>query len=216
MSANMPNNDWSLNQLAEFCVTSIRRSGEDAWKIGKALSIARSRHKENGDWLRWLREEVDGLGQSTAYRYIEVFNKLTLDQVRSLSVNEIYELIRIEKEASKPKVEVLNSDDDGQDGEGKADAVVAADEMKDESDEPTHHVGHRSKKSRPDGTSKPSWVVDDNDLFKSVTTAIASLKECLAVANWESLDETQRATISAEAAELKALLDDVDQKLAVE
>ena len=89
----IPDGTWQLPVLAAFVVAACRRSGEDAWMIGKAVLVARDKHKQERDWLRWLREDVRVLARSTAYRYIDICLNFTLEEARTTPRNVLYRLL---------------------------------------------------------------------------------------------------------------------------
>jgi hypothetical protein len=100
---NIPTDDWTLPQLATFCVNSLRRSAEDAYHIGAALKIARDKQQAAGsNWLAWLEENV-GISRATAYRYIDVATRLTAEDCEGRPLGEVYALI--ERRRSEQAVE---------------------------------------------------------------------------------------------------------------
>ena len=90
----MPDATWQLPALAAFIVAVCRRTEVDAWWIGRALSLARLQHKKKRDWLCWLREEVKGLSQSTAYRYMDICATFSLEQVENTPFKVLHELMK--------------------------------------------------------------------------------------------------------------------------
>jgi hypothetical protein len=90
----MPDATWQLPALAAFIVAVCRRTEVDAWWIGRALSLARSQHKKERDWLRWLREEVKGISKSTAYRYMDICAAFSLEQVEKTPFKVLHSLLK--------------------------------------------------------------------------------------------------------------------------
>ncbi len=119
----MPEDSWELPALAAFITCTVRRSGLDAWWIGKALSIARKKHTRDRDWLQWLRDDVPGISKSTAYRYIDVYESFSADQVQDKPLSVLYKLMKLqnEEEEEEPtgKGEVQD-EPDGTDGDDDA------------------------------------------------------------------------------------------------
>ena len=93
-----PDKSWTLADLAIFITLAVRRSGLDAWWIAKALHIARAKHKKERDWLRWLRDDVGGISKSTAYRYLEIYDTFSLEEVEGQPLNALYKLMRVQDE----------------------------------------------------------------------------------------------------------------------
>jgi hypothetical protein len=87
-----PNAKWSLEQLADYIKSALKRSAEDAWRIGEALAVAHKKHKEKRDWLRWLREET-GLKRMTAYRYLDLHTFFKLKEVEAKPLTALYRFI---------------------------------------------------------------------------------------------------------------------------
>jgi hypothetical protein len=125
----MPNESWGLAALATFIIQVVRRTGEDAWWIGRALVIARAHYKEERGWLRWLRQEVEGLGQSTAYRYMDICSSLTLEEVKGKPIATLYKLL------------ATKEDDNSEESAG--DNLDTIRDHKD--DEPTHDGGDQEE-----------------------------------------------------------------------
>jgi len=98
MAGTLPDKSWTLPQLATFVSSTVRRTGEDAWWIAEALEIARVLHKQDRDWLRWLREDVEGLSKSTAYRYLDIRRSFSLEEVRNQPLNVIYKLMAVRED----------------------------------------------------------------------------------------------------------------------
>jgi hypothetical protein len=97
---NLPTNRWTLPKLAKFCVMSLRRSAEDAHHVGTALQIAREKHTKDREWLTWLETEIP-VSRATAYRYIELANRLTLSDCRGQRLQDVYEMITESKRAEQ-------------------------------------------------------------------------------------------------------------------
>ena len=97
-TVKLPDESWGLTDLARFVTLTVRRSGVDAWWIGKALLIARTKHTKKRHWLRWLKTDVKGLGQSTAYRYMDVCSAFGLDEVEGKTLSVLYKLMQINED----------------------------------------------------------------------------------------------------------------------
>lgn len=104
-SERMPDDTWQLPALAAFITAACRRSAVEAWWIGMALLIARAKHKEERDWLRWLKEEVEGLSKSTSYRYMDVCQTFELAEVEGTTLNVLYKLMAIKDDDSEVAAE---------------------------------------------------------------------------------------------------------------
>lgn len=97
-----PDDSWNLSRLAKFCRDLIRRSAIDAWYIGKAVSIARDKHKVEHDWLAWIKAEVE-MSQRSAYRYIEIHRQLDFSELPNLSLNDAHKLAVCRHTANRSK-----------------------------------------------------------------------------------------------------------------
>jgi hypothetical protein len=99
----MPDESWELPDLATFILAKFRRSGEDGWWIGKAIDIAHEKHKVERHWLRWLKEDVEGLSKSTAYRYMDIYHTFSLEQVKDKPLGALYKLMACNDDDDDPE-----------------------------------------------------------------------------------------------------------------
>ena len=120
-----------MPELATFIVTSIRRTAIDAWWIGKALDIARAKHKQERKWLTWLETDVLGLSKSTAYRYMALCTTFTLEKVQTTPLSALYKLM----EGAKDDDTGENDAKDGAEPEEATDGA-AGEELEDAGAEP--------------------------------------------------------------------------------
>jgi hypothetical protein len=68
----VPDETWSLERLGDFCVSRINRLAEDAWWIGKAILLAKSKTK-HGSFSTWKRKH--GFSDSMVSRYVRLAEK---------------------------------------------------------------------------------------------------------------------------------------------
>lgn len=70
----IPNDSWSLGQLAKFCTERRQRIAFDAWCIGKALSHAKKKCKATGEsFTDWKAK--NGFSDATVSRYVRLFEQ---------------------------------------------------------------------------------------------------------------------------------------------
>jgi hypothetical protein len=68
---NVPNDDWDLKQLSEFCSERRKRSAMDIVLIGRALTLAKARCKTEGvRFTDWKKE--NGFSDATVSRYMRL------------------------------------------------------------------------------------------------------------------------------------------------
>ena len=118
-AGEMPDKSWDLPDLATFILGSLRRTVVDAWWIGEALDIARTKHREERNWLKWLEIDVQGLSKSTAYRYMALCTAFTLDEVEGKPLSVLYKLMEGQRE---------DNDDEDEDHDGGAEPENAGDD----------------------------------------------------------------------------------------
>lgn len=110
----MPSYDWSSKRLGEFCQCIWRKHIEGAWKLGKALLIARQKLEagefkesgfEKGNWEKWCKKYVVGPSTGTIWRYMRIASHLSFDIVGGLSFTEAYEMAGcpIRRKKKQPK-----------------------------------------------------------------------------------------------------------------
>jgi hypothetical protein len=210
MKVETPNEKWSLKKLAEFCRLRLRRTAQDAWHIGQALSIARKKEKDERNWLRWLAEELDGLSKSSAYRYIDIFRKRSLEEVKGRALSEVHKSLAPTKREDVPP--------------GRP---VAAEPEQDGAKTPSFKVHRPEPKTRPSQRSKEppagqqySWAVPDPaavDSFASLVSECDGLAESLSSAiehqDWKEWNAKQRAKVSEKSKVVRILLSQLEQAL---
>jgi len=201
IAEGIPGEDWSLDDLARFCGLALRRSAEDIWKIGRALAIAREKHKAGDGWLRWLAGNI-AMSRSSAYRHIEVAEKFSLEQVRALTLRQIRRLLdeaRRDHPGEEEAVTALGSGDR---------AVLPLGDRQDEGggDHPSPMTKRRHFQNVPSGTAgegkrqghqadeggrgdarddggHPAWAVGDEGVeYEEVINDLAGLRRSLATA----------------------------------
>src|SRR2546423_1031853 len=86
----LPQLDWSLERLGEYCRLLGRRTVCDAWRQGRALLFARALLPKQTRWLAWLRSNCSHIGQSTADRYMAVARGYELDALVGMSLTDAY------------------------------------------------------------------------------------------------------------------------------
>ena len=211
MNTETPNDKWTLKQLAKFCVLTLRRTATDAWHIGHALSIARDKQKDERNWLRWLAEEVGGMSKSSAYRYMDIFKKQSLNDVQGRTLGEVYEALAPAEEPSaesEPRATLVNA-------QPATPAQPVSQVSNDNGTAASPAVPHRP------GESQFSWAVPDpaaEDSFTSVITACDQLAESLSSAiehhDWTEWNAKQRAKLVGKTSLLRDLLTQLERPLA--
>lgn len=91
-----PSKSWTLDELASYARRIGHRNGEDTWRLGKALSIARDKQKSQRTWLAWLKT-VD-ITKSTAYRLMDVPRYIpSLKHIKGRSSAALFEEVEYRK-----------------------------------------------------------------------------------------------------------------------
>lgn len=91
---DIPGDEWSLEQLGQFCRLRRDRIAIDAWLIGKALTLAKQMSRRR--FGAWLNEQ--GYSASTACRYMRLYRSYeSPDQVAGRGLVESLEELRQEE-----------------------------------------------------------------------------------------------------------------------
>jgi hypothetical protein len=68
----IPSDDWSLDELGQFCVAQDRRMALDAWMTGKAIYLAKERcNKEKESFTSWKSQH--GFSHAKVSRYMRLY-----------------------------------------------------------------------------------------------------------------------------------------------
>src|ERR1043165_9122503 len=144
MNNQRPEETWSVERLGKFCSLTQKKLAVDAWRFGHALNLARTKHKNHGDWQKWKKQYVPGLSHSSEHRYRNLARGLTEDSLEGVGLTEAYRLLDLTytKNDSKnrdaplpdaPVVVVAGSDDLPPDDPGSV--ASGADEPDDDPDD---------------------------------------------------------------------------------
>jgi hypothetical protein len=120
----LPDESWDMPSLERFIGRALRVTAAEAWKIGKALAIAREKHRPTRTWLKWLKwlRNVYGLAQSVAYRSIDVSEGFSFEEAQGHGLSELYTLLHPpveeddenrEEKQEQEKQEVANKNEKG-------------------------------------------------------------------------------------------------------
>jgi hypothetical protein len=82
-----PADDWSLEQLGEYCLALQRKTALMVWRAGRALLLAKRKHGKHGDWGTWLEKYCSHWSRPSISRYMRVAKRLTEDQVKGEDVS---------------------------------------------------------------------------------------------------------------------------------
>lgn len=221
-----PNQEWSIEQLRDFVQTSVRRNTVEAWWIGKALKLAEKKLKDEGNFNDWVESEV-GISLPTAWRYREMTEHFTLEEVSEMPLKEVYRRLdeirrarrgdlRVEVAATIPVQRV-------------GDVIVAEKhEQPEEPDEAEHEErapeptnrsepAVTSEESDPDPSDRPSWAVydeEETDLERHLEQFGQSLSNFLGDEDVAAqLDEERRVNVATKLQELRTLIEDAIEAL---
>ena len=166
-AAEVPDENWSLERLASFIKVSLRRTAVQAWLIGKALTLAREKHRANRDWLRWLESET-GISKSSAYRMIKLAEWFELNEIERQPEIGVCELLDAAKEDGDDDEEDADEEDHVDNESGESDESDDEEDVG-ESDEDQDEHGNDEGDGKKDGekVSKPSSIAKKNGKKKT-------------------------------------------------
>src|SRR5688572_900547 len=84
-----PQESWSLNELAGYLRTTLRKTVLDKWNCGRAMLIAQQKLKEEGKFNQWVEQEI-GVSRITGWRYRKIAELFTHEDVQRLTLKELY------------------------------------------------------------------------------------------------------------------------------
>ncbi len=130
----VPNSSWSLTKLTSYCQETSKRTGFDAWCMGKAILCAKEKVPE-GEITAWKREAFPGLSPATISRYERVAGSVEDgESIIGIKLNQLYELTGIaDNGRKKSKKKSASKDKSG--GKQETDLTEGAQEAS-ESDQP--------------------------------------------------------------------------------
>jgi hypothetical protein len=92
-SNDTPREDWTLDQLGQYAQQVAKRTAHDAWKLGRAYSIAKQKAKAEGKKIgAWRKEWIPFVSQPTLSRY-EAVGRLAEEDVLGKGLAEVYRLL---------------------------------------------------------------------------------------------------------------------------
>lgn len=220
-----PADDWSLEQLSSFCVQAFRRTGMDSWKLGKALSIARDKHKEDRSWMEWLA--TTKISRSSAYRFMDIAKHCQLSDAEGKSQLELLELVA---ERKQPTLKIKQGTSVSEcDGEGiqvgpkaasvdtKAVPVIGGRSIlkmepatktappKAQAKEPALSIGNTPKRY--------SWEQPDREAEQTISECIRDLLDALEA--WEEIEAEGQRRLAKNLTGLRGAIDEVLRDVAV-
>jgi hypothetical protein len=86
--AGNPQESWSLNELAGYLRTTLRKTVLDKWNCGRAMLIAQEKLKEEGKFNQWVEQEI-GISRITGWRYRKIAELFTHEDVQRLTLKEL-------------------------------------------------------------------------------------------------------------------------------
>lgn len=93
LPTDSPREDWTLDELGQYAQKIAKRTAHDAWLLGRAYSIAKTKAKAEGLKVeKWRKEWLPFVSQPTLSRY-EAVAKLTEVEVAKKGLNEVYRMI---------------------------------------------------------------------------------------------------------------------------
>ena len=153
---NLPDESWEIPALASFIACRLRRTGEDAWWIGRALALANRKQINNRSWLKWLKEI--GLSKSSAYRYIDLSTSYTLDDIKTqpgVGVCKLLDALRSQDDVDNTDDEDLGDDHPAVDT-AEEDAVEAAEDPDGDADDDSDDHVHSETTDEDLGDDDPA------------------------------------------------------------
>lgn len=105
INENEPQDDWSLEQLSEFCGKCRKRMAIDGWQIGKAIVFAKARCIiENKSFTDW--KSTNGFSDASASRLRRIYERYqTAEELAHLSeIGLLAAYIEAGVEAPRPRV----------------------------------------------------------------------------------------------------------------
>jgi cobalamin biosynthesis protein CobT len=193
-----PQDSWSLDDLAKFVVSKLRRNAVEAWSSGNALNIAERKLKEAKTFERWVKDTLF-ISKATAWRYRQVATLLTHAQVEGLTLKQVYDRLDLIKVATE--ADAADDDDDTEsnsEDSGTKNTDEEPSENTDSSDQPDQPALASEPDDSRDDDELPKWAKqpadrlddqkDDIDIVAECKTFIHTLEQYRAGCEWDFSD----------------------------
>jgi hypothetical protein len=109
MKDQIPTTAWSPEKLGEYCLLANQRMADEAWRIGRALIIAKSKLK-HGEWLAWLKRYCPTLSAATRSRYRRLAEQFGEADLQGVGLVEAYRRAGLVKSPSPRKTATAPTD----------------------------------------------------------------------------------------------------------
>ncbi len=87
----VPQEDWTLEKLEQFCIHGIKRTGYQIWLMGRACKIVRDKKKPQGGFMAWVGATF---GSRQAYhtvnRWIHVAEAVSEEEAKTAKPVQLY------------------------------------------------------------------------------------------------------------------------------
>lgn len=101
---NVPQPDWTTEQLGQFVHDASRKRAILVHRIGVALNLAKSKLL-HGAWEEWLKKYCPDLRPSTLRRYMKLAKSFTEEQVKEMPLGQAYAAMAKKGKAAAKKVQ---------------------------------------------------------------------------------------------------------------
>jgi hypothetical protein len=146
----IPDDSWNLPELGKYCRNLLTRSAADAWRIGRAIAIAR-KQQERGDYETWLT--TIRLSKTTAWRYQEIASKYGIHELIGRGISEV--MIEMGLKSSPPIEKLASAACCFGGGGGLSDSQPEPEDQGEAEEQPPH--AEEPKDGRYPWEAKPKW-----------------------------------------------------------
>lgn len=147
---NFPSNDWTLDQLGTFCRQTHKKMATDAWTIGKAMCLAKTKCQDDQkSFTAWKQKHE--FSNSTASRYMRLFLAFPAedDRERLAKIGIMEALVEAGVTKSRPGKEESIAE-----SEGKVQDFVDQFELEHDAEAEPNRLSANER--------VPSWAIDDD------------------------------------------------------
>jgi hypothetical protein len=88
----LPEDNWTLEQLVVFAKGKFKRWAEDAWDLGKAFNLMRNKvphgNTKKGGWRKWCSTEFPDLSYKQIDNYCKLNDRFERESLDGLKITE--------------------------------------------------------------------------------------------------------------------------------
>ncbi|MBX9677542.1 MAG: hypothetical protein K2X38_02180 [Gemmataceae bacterium] len=99
----LPQDNWTIEQLAETLRACGIKTAEIAWIKGRCALISKGKYEGSKPYKEWLAE-MAGMAYSTIAKYRQLATAITFEQIKGLTLDEAFRKAGIASAKPKPKL----------------------------------------------------------------------------------------------------------------